>query len=354
MSNTAPRPAAFPLEAPASVSLQAFNTLGLACVAPRCVRLDDPAQLPALTALARHYPSCFVLGGGSNVVLPASVPGLVVRVGLQGVRLVEETADAWIIEAGAGESWHGLVQTCVEAGWDGLENLALIPGQAGAAPVQNIGAYGLELAERLLSVEAWDIPAGRRVTFSAQECRFGYRDSVFKHAEPGRWLIVSLRLALPRPWRPVLRYPDLLRHPRLAGRDEAGITAREIFDTVCEVRRAKLPDPAVLGNAGSFFKNPLVDAAHHASLLAQWPDLVSYAQPDGRYKLAAGWLIDRCGWKGRDLGRAGVHDRQALVLVNRGGADAGDILALAAAIQQDVQARYGVALEPEPVVVAGE
>jgi UDP-N-acetylmuramate dehydrogenase len=244
-----------------------------------------------------------------------------------------------------------VVSACIARGWDGLENLALIPGTAGAAPVQNIGAYGVELADRFDSLQAWHIPERRLVRMTAADCRFAYRDSVFKHARPDEWLIVSVRLALPRPWRPVLGYPDLQRDAELS---KSSPTARAVFDAVCRIRRAKLPDPAAIGNAGSFFKNPLVDARARDELLARFPGLVSYAQPDGRYKLAAGWLIDQCGWKGRSLGPAGVHDRQALVLVNRGGAKAEDVMALAAAIQGDVKARYGVELEPEPVVVRGE
>ncbi len=336
---------------PEARDLTACNTLGLASHAQACVVLDHVGQLGALSDLTRHHASLLILGGGSNVVLPERVPGLVARVALRGLRLVQARDDAWIVEAAAGETWHDVVSACIAQGWDGLENLALIPGTAGAAPVQNIGAYGVELADRFDSVQAWHVPGRRMVHMTAADCRFAYRDSVFKHAHPGEWLIVSVRLALPRPWRPVLDYPDLQRD---AGLSAAGMpTARAIFDAVCRIRRGKLPDPALIGNAGSFFKNPLVDAHTRDGLLARFPGLVSYAQPDGRYKLAAGWLIDQCGWKGRALGPAGVHDRQALVLVNRGGASADDVMALAGAIQRDVMARYGVALEPEPVVVAG-
>ena len=336
--------------APAACDLSARNTLGLASQAPACVALEHLSQLEALSDLARRHAPLLILGGGSNMVLPARVPGLVARVALRGLDLVEERGDAWIVEAAAGEAWHDVVSACIARGWDGLENLALIPGTAGAAPVQNIGAYGVELADRFDSLLAWNIPERRLVRMTAADCRFAYRDSVFKHARPGQWLIVSVRLALPRPWRPVLDYPDLQRDAGLAAGNPP--TAHAVFDAICRIRRAKLPDPAVIGNAGSFFKNPLVQARVRDDLLARFPGLVSYAQPDGRYKLAAGWLIDQCGWKGRSLGPAGVHDRQALVLVNRGGATAGDVMALAAAIQQDVMARYGVGLEPEPVVVA--
>jgi len=330
--------------------LQPLNTLGLPAWTQAYARIGHPAQLPQLSELAARHGPPLVLGGGSNIVLPPSVPGWVVQVGLAGVRLVEARSDAWIVEAGAGESWHGFVQACVRQGWDGLENLALIPGTVGAAPVQNVGAYGVELAERFLGLSAWDVAHRRMVEMSSADCRFGYRDSMFKHEPAGRWVIASVRFALPRPWRPVLEYPDLQGHPRLA--QAAAPSAQDIFEAVCEIRRGKLPDPAVLGNAGSFFKNPVVAAGAYRELAARFPGLVGYPQADGRYKLAAGWLIDRCGWKGRRMGPAGVHERQALVLVNHGGARAAEILALAAAIRDDVRQRYGVELEPEPRVVA--
>ena len=333
---------------PAVQDLTRLNTLGLASRADAFVALRDPAQLPALSALAQAAPSLLVLGGGSNVVLPERVPGLVARVAFQGVRLLEARPDAWIVEAAGGENWHGFVSACVAQGWDGLENLALIPGTVGASPVQNIGAYGVELQERFYSLTAWDVREARFVEMHASDCRFSYRDSAFKHDAPGRWIIVSVRFALPRPWRPVLEYPDLQRHARLSVESPS---ARDVFEAVCEIRHAKLPDPAVTGNAGSFFKNPIVPAAQRDALAARFPGLVSYPQADGRYKLAAGWLIDQCGWKGRGLGAAGVHDRQALVLINRGGATAADIMGLARAVQEAVADRYGVRLEPEPVVV---
>jgi UDP-N-acetylmuramate dehydrogenase len=384
---------------PHSQALDALNTMGLRASADAFVRLDDVRQLPDLSVLAARYPTTLVLGGGSNVILPERVGGLVVQSSLRGVRLVAAEPDRWLIEAAAGESWHGFVRECVVRGWDGLENLALIPGTVGAAPVQNIGAYGVELSERFAGLTAWDIARSELVEMSAAECCFAYRDSRFKHDAPGRWMIVSVRFALPRPWRPVLDYPDLAKHPRLApngpaqmqqglpengqlqqvlprGQRQHGLpqeqlqqglaqqgqpahrlppasapTARMIFDAVCDIRRQKLPDPAVIGNVGSFFKNPLIDGERYRALRAKFPALVAYAQADGHYKLAAGWLIDQCGWKGKTLGPAGVHDRQALVLVNRGGARAEDILALATAIAGDVKQRFDVTLHPEPVIV---
>lgn len=346
---------------PSQRDLTQLNTLGLSAMARAFVTLSAVHQLDALSDLAAQFPGLLVLGGGSNMVLPAQIDSLVAHVALSGVRLMESRPEAWVVEAGAGESWHGFVSACVAQGWDGLENLALIPGTVGAAPVQNIGAYGVELADRFHGLTAWNVRERRMVEMSAADCRFAYRDSIFKHGEHGEWIIVSVRFALPRPWRPVLEYPDLQRYFGLVGSTSTGIAqvqglprARDIFDAVCRIRREKLPDPAVIGNAGSFFKNPLVSAPVRDTLLAQHPGLVSYRQSDGRYKLAAGWLIDQCGWKGKQLGAAGVHDRQALVLVNKGGASAADIMALATAIQGDVQARYRVTLEPEPIVWRGE
>ncbi len=236
---------------------------------------------------------------------------------------------------------------CLAQGWPGLENLALIPGTVGAAPVQNIGAYGVELDQRFHSLLAWDLQAGREVEMGPEDCRFAYRDSVFKRDAPGRWLIVAVRFRLPVEWRPVLEYPDLQRHASLQQRE---VLPRQVFDAVCEIRRGKLPDPAVLGNAGSFFKNPVVEAGRYRRLKAEHSGLVAYAQPDGRYKLAAGWLIDQAGWKGRRAGPVGVHERQALVLVNYGGATADDVLGLAEQIKASVSQRFGVLLEQEPVI----
>jgi UDP-N-acetylmuramate dehydrogenase len=332
--------------------LTSLNTLGLRSQARALVRYSTDEQLPQLTELAARHDKVMVLGGGSNVVLAPQLDCLVIKVESNGIRLADESDDEWVVEAQAGVVWHDFVAHCTDRGWNGLENLALIPGTVGAAPVQNIGAYGVELDQRFHSLTAWDLRNGRAREMGPQDCRFSYRTSFFKQSEPGRWLITSLRLRLPKAWRPVLDYPDLRQHPALQA-GAASVTARQIFDAVCDVRRRKLPDPAVLGNAGSFFKNPVVDAAAFDAIKKAHPGVVAYAQGGGlEYKLAAGWLIDQAGWKGRRLGRVGVHDRQALVLVNYGGADAGDIMQLAGAIKTDIRARFGVTLEQEPVQVS--
>ena len=327
------------------------NTMRLPCRASCVVDLTSVGQLPDITDLARSAGGLVVLGGGSNVVLPDAIALPVVRVQLQGIQPFQAGSDAWIIDVAAGESWHRWVDFSLSRGWDGLENLALIPGTVGAAPIQNIGAYGVEVASRIESVMAWNVPEGRMETFSRRECQFGYRDSFFKRAPTGSWIIVCVRFALPRLWMPVLGYPDLARRPELAAAD---VSARKIFNAVVEIRRAKLPDPAELPNAGSFFKNPVVSAARFEALHAQFPGLVSYVQPDGMRKLAAGWLIEQCGFKGRREGAVGMHQTQALVMVNYGGAHAGDLRNFAVRVAGAVRDRFGVELEPEPVFIPGE
>ncbi|QID19267.1 UDP-N-acetylmuramate dehydrogenase [Nitrogeniibacter mangrovi] len=331
------------------IVLDAFNTFGLPAVAARYQRIDDVDALVEAARDGRLGGPRLVLGGGSNVILPARVDRLVLHVALRGREVLDDTGDGVCVAAAAGESWHDFVRWTLDQGLGGLENLSLIPGTVGAAPVQNIGAYGLELAERFDHLEAVDLDRGTRVRLDAAACRFGYRDSVFKHPAGAQLLITRVVLRLPRPWAPVLGYADLAR--RLAAQGIAAPTPVQVSDAVIAIRREKLPDPAQLGNAGSFFKNPVVDAATAARLLAGHPGAPHYAQADGRVKLAAGWLIDQCGWKGRALGPVACHDRQALVLVNRGGASGADVARVAAAIAADVHARFGIALEPEPVFI---
>jgi UDP-N-acetylmuramate dehydrogenase len=341
-----------------NVPLQAFNSFGIVAKAFSLVRVRAESDVQAVLADRALGPAPkFVLGGGSNVVLTGDVKPVVLKVEIRGRRGVGETAKAWVVEAGAGENWHDFVTWTLDQGWPGLENLALIPGTVGASPVQNIGAYGVELQDRFDSLDAIDLTTGRVFTLNAAQCAFGYRDSVFKHASSGanglglagKALILRVRFALPKPWKPVLGYLDLERK-----RAETGIAApgaRQIFDWVCAIRRAKLPDPAVIGNAGSFFKNPTVTPEQCADIIARDPKVVHYPMPDGSIKLAAGWLIDACGWKGKSVGQASVYEKQALVLVNRGGATGGQVMTLARAIQTSVYERFGIRLEPEPVVV---
>ncbi len=332
------------------VPLHRLNTFGLPARAAWFAAIETSRQLAALIATPEwRYLQHFVLGGGSNLILTGDFDGLVLHVRIPGRELVAEDDDAWYVRAGAGENWHDFVCWTLEQGWPGLENLALIPGTVGAAPIQNIGAYGLEMAERFQRLEAVELATGETVMFDRAACRFGYRDSVFKREAEGRYLITAVTFRLPKRWRPVAHYADVARE--LEARQMIDPTARQIADAVIAIRSRKLPDPARIGNAGSFFKNPVVDAATFARLAAQHPELPHYVQPDGTVKLAAGWLIERCGWKGKDLGPVGVYERQALVLVNRGGARGEDVLRLARAIQESVRAAFGVELEPEPVVL---
>ncbi|MFZ4551451.1 MAG: UDP-N-acetylmuramate dehydrogenase [Aquabacterium sp.] len=331
-------------------SLREFNTFGLPSTASCLVRIHSEADVKRVVNDPELGPAAkFILGGGSNLVLTQDLNRCVLKVEIKGRRVVESREDAWIVEVGAGESWHDTVQWCLDQGMPGLENMALIPGTVGAAPVQNIGAYGVELKDRFESLDAVDLITGRSVTLNAAQCRFAYRDSVFKQELTNKSVITRVRLRLPRPWQPVTGYLELER--KMAETGTAAPDARQIFQWICEVRRAKLPDPAVIGNSGSFFKNPVVTAEQCRDIIGRDPEIVHYPLEDGTFKLAAGWMIDACGWKGKSIGRAGVYEKQALVLVNRGGASGAEVVTLARAIQESVYGRFGIRLEPEPVVI---
>jgi UDP-N-acetylmuramate dehydrogenase len=338
-----------PLSIEHDVSLRPFNTFGVEARARHFARIDAEADLERVLSEPRwrELPR-LVLGGGSNLLLTRDFEGLVLKIELQGMEPLDARGGQHRFRVGAGENWHATVQRLLAQGEPGLENLALIPGAVGAAPIQNIGAYGVELAERFDALEAWDCDAGTRVVLDTAQCEFGYRDSIFKR-QPGRYIVLAVSLALPQPWQPVTGYADV--EAELAARGCRAPAPQDVFDAVVAIRRRKLPDPAVIGNAGSFFKNPVVPRAQRDVLREKFPSLVSYEIGGGRCKLAAGWLIDACGLKGHARGGAAVYERQALVLVNRGGASGQDILALAREIQERVQQKFGVALEPEPLIV---
>lgn len=336
------------------VGLRTYNTFGLPAVAHTLVRVSSDADVRSVV----HHPTLgpapkFVLGGGSNIILTRDMPQVVLKVEVPGRRLVQARTDAWIVEAGAGESWHGFVMWTLAQGCPGLENLALIPGTVGASPVQNIGAYGVELQDRFESLDAVDLRSGDTITLDRERCAFGYRDSVFKQALAGQVVITRVRFRLPRPWQPALGYLELER--KLAewrtAHPQAEPSAQQVADWVIAIRRAKLPDPAHLGNAGSFFKNPVVTPEQCRDIIGRDPEIVHYPMPDGSVKLAAGWMIDACGWKGKTVGQAGVYEKQALVLVNRGDAIGSEVMTLARAIQESVYGRFGIRLETEPVIV---
>ena len=334
------------LQVQAQVSLQAFNTFGVDVRAQLFAEAhSDEAVREALAFAASHDVPLLVIGGGSNLLLTADIPALVLRMVTRGIRLLSDDGNRVVIEAEAGEPWHPFVQYTLAQGLAGLENLSLIPGTVGAAPMQNIGAYGVEIKDVFAGLTALDRESGELRDFSLEDCNFGYRDSLFKQ-QPGRWLILRVRFTLDRAAHLHLEYGPVRQ--RLSEQGIEQPTPTDVSRAICSIRSEKLPDPAVLGNAGSFFKNPLVPAAVVTQIKAQHPDLVAYPQADGQMKLAAGWLIERAGWKGFRDGDAGVHKLQALVLVNYGTATGLQLLDLAQRIQKDIAERFHVELEMEP------
>lgn len=331
------------------VCLRSFNTLGVEARARLFAEARSDAEVHAALRLAdaRRLP-LQVLGGGSNLLLTRDIDALVLHMASRGIRILDEQDARVIVEAEAGEPWHPFVLRSLEMGLGGLENLSLIPGTVGAAPVQNVGAYGVELKDCCAGITALDRSSGEVREFSPQDCAFAYRDSLFKR-QGGRWLILRVRFALQRRARLQLDYGPVRQ--MLVEQGIRTPTPTDVSRVICAIRCAKLPDPRVLGNAGSFFKNPLVDSVQVERLRGDYPDLVVYPQVDGRFKLAAGWLIDRAGWKGYREGDAGIHCQQALVLVNYGRASGSQLLALAERIAADIWARFGVQLEIEPNVI---
>ncbi len=321
--------------------LKSFNTFGLDAQAKMGFVLNNEAELDALrgsTWWSDSQPR-LLIGEGSNILFTADFNGLVIVNRLKGIS-VQETADAWLLHVAAGENWPALIQWTLQHQMPGMENLALIPGTVGAAPVQNIGAYGVEFCQFCEYVDTWHFADGHRQRYSAAACQFGYRDSLFKHELHDQVIITAVGLRIPKQWQPVVEYGPL----KALG---ANATAEQIFMTVCELRQSKLPDPSLLGNAGSFFKNPVVSTTQAAALKQQHPAIPCFAAGEGQNKLAAGWLIDKAGLKGVRLGNAGVHRDQALVLVNLGNASAAEILQLAKHVASTVKQQFSVQLEPE-------
>jgi len=334
------------LQVQADVSLKPFNSFGVDVKARLFAEAHSDADVrEALAYAAGHDVPLLVIGGGSNLLLTGDIDALVLRMASQGIRLLSDDGERVVVEAEAGEPWHPFVQHTLVQGWAGLENLSLIPGTVGAAPMQNIGAYGVEIKDVFAGLTALDRYTGELRDFTLDECAFAYRDSLFKQ-QADRWLILRVRFALSRVAHLHLEYGPVRQRLTEQGIDQA--TPTDVSRAICSIRSEKLPDPAVLGNAGSFFKNPLVPAAHVAHLKEQYPDLVAYPQPGGQMKIAAGWLIERAGWKGFREGDAGVHKLQALVLVNYGNATGLELLDLARRIQKDIAERFQVDLEMEP------
>ena len=332
-----------------NLGLKTRNTFGLEVSAERAFEISDPAQLPALfKEINEKHWSWRVLGGGSNVILPPNLDGATLLMNITGQEVIREDDGNTYLEVGAGVNWHDLVAWTLNNNLPGLENLALIPGTVGAAPIQNIGAYGVEITQYIDGVEIFDSTTNTFITFTNEDCQFAYRDSFFKR-KPNRFIVTKVIFKLPKAWQARVHYADLANFFSEIGNSKP--SAQEIFDAVCQIRTKKLPDPKIIGNAGSFFQNPVLGEDQYAQLLQKFPNVVSYPDADGQRKLAAGWLIDQCGFKGQRVGEVGVYEKQALVIVNHGNATAVDILSLAKTIQDSVQEKFGVTLDIEPNIL---
>ena len=324
------------------VDLSSYHSFGMAVRAKRLIEIEAASQLELCCASSDLMSNPWIiLGSGSNTLFTEELRATVLVNRISG-RQVTERDDSYVLHLGAGEDWHQVVCWTLNQGMPGLENLALIPGTVGAAPVQNIGAYGAEISQFCEYVEYWDIERCELLRLSGQECQFAYRDSVFKSQLKGSAFITGVGLRLPKQWQPVLVYG-----PMKPLAEKADLTPQQVFEFVCATRNQKLPDPKKLGNAGSFFKNPVIEEAHYQRLIRKFPDLPSYPAGSGKYKVPAGWLIDRAGLKGYKQGGAAVHQEQALVLVNQGGATPGDVVSLARHVVAKVDEIYGIELEPE-------
>ena len=326
-------------------SLKDHNTFGVDVKARFFAEVTGLMQLRKLLDLS-VYPNRFILGGGSNLLLTEDIDALVMHIALKGITLFEEEEDYVIIKAMAGENWHQLVLWCLERDYGGIENLSLIPGNTGTAPIQNIGAYGVELKDVFVSCEAMDLESLELIELTKEQCRFGYRDSIFKREAKGKYIITSVKLRLTRKAH-IIRtdYGGVKEQLDLMGTAVPGI--KDVSAAIIHIRQKKLPDPALLGNSGSFFKNPVLDKNKVEQMLKDHPEMPVYEVSDSQLKIPAGWLIDLCGLKGYRKGDAGVHERQALVLVNYGKASGEDILALSREVQAQVEQEFGILLEPE-------
>ena len=324
------------------VSLAPFNTFGVdqkALLFAQILSIEDLKKVADLEA------DPYILGGGSNILLTKDIDRLVIKNELMGKAVLSDSNHEVVIKIGSGENWHSIVKWTVGQGWGGLENLSLIPGTVGAAPVQNIGAYGTEIKDTLIEVEAMNLSTGKIEIFSAGECGFGYRDSIFKHPPyKGHYFITHIVLKLNPRSQPNTKYADIEK--KILEKNLKRASIQDIHQIVMEVREQKLPDPKKIGNAGSFFKNPIIRKAHYEELLANHPDMPGY--PSGEeIKVPAGWLIDRAGWKGKAIGQVGCYEKQALVIVNRGGATGHEILQFSKLVQKDILDKYGINLLPE-------
>lgn len=331
-------------------SLLAHNTFGIEARCHRFIEFSTIEEAQAAAGIVRDADlPLLIVGEGSNLLLTRDFSGIVLHSAIKGREATKQADGNIMLRCGSGETWDDIVAYCVEKGWYGSENLSLIPGEVGASAVQNIGAYGVEAKDLIYKVEAVEIATGRVVEFSNEECRYAYRDSRFKHEWKNRYLVTYVTYRLSSSFTPDLDYGNI-RHS-LESKGIATPTAEQLRQTIIEIRQAKLPDPKVMGNAGSFFMNPVVGRDVYERLAAQYEGMPHYVVDPEHIKIPAGWMIEQCGWKGRSLGRAGVHDRQALVLVNRGGATGGEVVTLYEQIIKDVKAKFGIEIHPEVNVI---
>jgi UDP-N-acetylmuramate dehydrogenase len=338
-----------------NISLRPYNTFAIEARARYFADVHSAEQLQELIRQEVYQQQdVFILGGGSNVLLTRDFDGLVVKIGISGIEIIEENDEEALVKAGAGENWHQFVLHCIGQGLGGIENLSLIPGTVGAAPMQNIGAYGVEIKDVFERLQAVDLRTGHLQTFSHEDCRFGYRESIFKNELKGKFIITSVTLRLSK--KPVINTTYGTIESTLAEmRSRKGYVPRpaieEVSDAVIAIRQSKLPDPKVIGNAGSFFKNPVVSRRKYEALREQYENVPGYPLDDQHIKVPAGWLIEQCGWKGKRFGGTGVHDKQALVLVNHGQAVGREIWELALKIKQSVLEKFGIDISPEVNIV---
>lgn len=328
-----------------NISLKKFNSFGIDVSAAHFACFRNQEELASLLTETGNRKSLLVLGGGSNILFTRNVDGWVLKNEIKGISRIAEDETYYYIKAGAGENWHGFVLHCIENGYAGVENLALIPGSVGASPMQNIGAYGVEIKDVFHSLEAFHIGDKTIHQFSNADCGFGYRESVFKRAFKNQFIITSVTYRLRK--NPVYNVSYGAITQELEAMQVKELSIQDIAKAVMNIRRSKLPDPAQIGNAGSFFKNPEIDLVHFEKLKLEFPGIVGYPVNNNRIKLAAGWLIEQCGWKGYRKGDAGCHSKQALVLVNFGNADGAAIYELSEAILQSVKNKFAVDLERE-------
>ncbi|MBI3258216.1 MAG: UDP-N-acetylmuramate dehydrogenase [Ignavibacteriae bacterium] len=328
-------------------SLKEYNTFGIEASARYFVDINSIHQLPEILE-GTNIDELLILGGGSNLLFTRDWGGTVLKISIMGKEIIDETNESIILKIGAGENWHKTVEWCVKNNYAGIENLALIPGTAGAAPIQNIGAYGVEVKDVFESLEAFDILNLHSKTFHKDECEFGYRDSVFKKRAKGHFVITSVTLRLRKSKE---AHHTSYNELRLELDNSEIPTINEVFTAVCAIRTRKLPDPLEIGNAGSFFKNPIISSNDYKTLHSTYHEMPSYPHPDGMVKIPAAWLIEQCGWKGVRHGEAGVYPRQALVIVNYGGASGEEIMSLAREIQDSVHTKFGITIEQEVNVI---